>query len=105
MRNRIIGPYFFAEKMVTANTYLEMLQLYAVPQLLIYQQDGAPPHFTNIVHTFLDKQFPARLIGSVSPYIRGLQPTARVPPAALERVLCDPGRIFHKIQCVMNIEA
>ena len=29
----IIGPYIFAEKLVTANTYLNMLQLYTVPQL------------------------------------------------------------------------
>ncbi|KAJ4431491.1 hypothetical protein ANN_20089 [Periplaneta americana] len=62
----IIGPYFFAEKTVTANTYLDMLQLYAVPQLpdgAIFQQDGAPPHFANMVRTFLDEQFPARWIG------------------------------------------
>ena len=26
-------------------------------------------------------------------------------PAALGRVLCGPGSVFHKIQCVMNIEA
>ncbi|KAJ4442309.1 hypothetical protein ANN_12177 [Periplaneta americana] len=68
----IIGPYFFAEKTVTANTYLDMLQLYAVPQLpdgAIFQQDGAPPHFANMVRTFLDEQFPARWIGRGSPYI------------------------------------
>ncbi|KAJ4429534.1 hypothetical protein ANN_21703 [Periplaneta americana] len=72
MRDRIIGPYFFAEKTVTANTYLDMLQLYAVPQLpdgVIFQQDGAPPHFANMVRTFLDEQFPARWIGRGSPYI------------------------------------
>ena len=58
--------------MVTANTYLEMLQLYAVPQLpdgTIYQQVGPPPHLANIVRTFLHKQFPARWIRRVSPYI------------------------------------
>ena len=33
------------------------------------------------------------------------QPAARGPPAALEQVLCGPERVFHKIQCVMNIEA
>ncbi|KAJ4449078.1 hypothetical protein ANN_00473 [Periplaneta americana] len=68
MRDRIIG----AEKTVTANTYLDMLQLYAVPQLpdgAIFQQDGAPPHFANMVRTFLDEQFPARWIGRGSPYI------------------------------------
>ena len=26
-------------------------------------------------------------------------------PAALGRALCGPGRVFHKIQCVMNIQA
>ncbi|KAJ4439097.1 hypothetical protein ANN_15054 [Periplaneta americana] len=57
---------------VTADTYLDMLQLYAVPQLpdgAIFQQDGAPPHFANMVRTFLDEQFPARWIGRGSPYI------------------------------------
>ena len=49
-----------------------MLQLYAVPQPTdgtIYQQDGAPPHFANIVRTFLDEEFPARYIGRGSSYI------------------------------------
>ena len=36
---------------------------------------------------------------------RGFQPTAHGPPAALRRVLFGPGRVFHKVQCVMNIEA
>ena len=57
MRDTIIGPYFFAEKMITANTYLDMLQLYAVPQSsdgTIYQQDGTPPYLANIIWTFLD---------------------------------------------------
>ena len=38
-------------------------------------------------------------------YDRGLQPAARRPPAALRRVLCGPAWLFHKIQCVMKIEA
>ena len=80
MRDTIISLYFFfTEKMVTASMYLEMLQLYAVPQLphgTIYQQDGAPPHFVNIVRTFMDEQFPARWIGRGSSYITW---TARSP--------------------------
>ncbi|KAJ4444436.1 hypothetical protein ANN_06228 [Periplaneta americana] len=63
---------FFAEKTVTANTYLDMLQLYAAPQLpdgAIFQQDGTPPHFTNMVRTFLERTIPARWIGRRSPYI------------------------------------
>ena len=40
-------PIFFAEKTVTANTYLNMLQLYGMPQLpdgTIYNQDGLASH-------------------------------------------------------------
>ena len=51
---------------------MDMLQLYAVSQLpvgTIYQQDGAPPHFANIVRIFLEEQFPARSIGTGSQYI------------------------------------
>ena len=54
---------FFAENTATANTYREMLLLYAVPPLpdgTIYQQGGAPTHFANIVRTFLGEKFPAR---------------------------------------------
>ncbi|GBO08158.1 hypothetical protein AVEN_30108-1 [Araneus ventricosus] len=46
---------------VTSNIYLDMLQLYAVPQFpegVIFQQDGAPPHYGNIVREFLDTTFP-----------------------------------------------
>ena len=31
--------------------------------------------------------------------------STRGPPATLGRVLCGSGTVFHKIQCVMNIEA
>ncbi|GBN74081.1 hypothetical protein AVEN_61424-1 [Araneus ventricosus] len=43
-----------------------MLQLYAVPQFpegVIFQQDGAPPHYGNIVREFLDTTSPQRWIG------------------------------------------
>ena len=67
MRNRIIGLYlsfflfFFLPRRRSpqTRTYLDMLPLYVVPQLpdgTIYQKDGAPPHFANIVRTFLDEQ-------------------------------------------------
>ncbi|GBN98846.1 hypothetical protein AVEN_259877-1 [Araneus ventricosus] len=51
---------------VTSNIYLDMLQLYAVPQFpegVIFQQDGAPPHYGNIVREFLDTTSPQRWIG------------------------------------------
>ncbi|GBM49557.1 hypothetical protein AVEN_1888-1 [Araneus ventricosus] len=42
----VIGPFFFAETSVTANIYLDMLQIYAIPQMQhlqpsdIFQQDA-----------------------------------------------------------------
>ena len=33
MHDRIIGPFFFAESTISANIYLDMLELYATPQL------------------------------------------------------------------------
>jgi hypothetical protein len=52
-----------------SNSYLDMLQLYAVSQReqegteAIFQHDGAPPHYSAIVHEFLDATFPQRWIG------------------------------------------
>jgi hypothetical protein len=44
----VIGPYFFAESAVTSHNYLDMLELFALPQTdddnEIFQQDGAPAH-------------------------------------------------------------
>jgi hypothetical protein len=63
----MIGPFLFAERTVTSTTYLDMLELFAVPQIggnnVIFQQDGAPPHFSNVVREFLDVNFPLRWIG------------------------------------------
>jgi hypothetical protein len=50
MCNRAIGPFFFAEETVTATSYLDRLENFAVPQVedlkprMVFQQDGAPPH-------------------------------------------------------------
>jgi hypothetical protein len=63
----VIGPFFFAERTVTSTTYLDMLELFAVSQIggnnIIFQQDGAPPHFSKVVREFLDVNFPRRWIG------------------------------------------
>ncbi|GBN48540.1 hypothetical protein AVEN_14165-1 [Araneus ventricosus] len=43
-----------------------MLQLYAVPHFperVIFQQNGAPPYYGNIVREFLDTTFPQLWIG------------------------------------------
>ena len=48
--SKVYGPFFFAESTVTGIIYLDMLQLWLMPQFqkdsedLIFQQ-GAPPHF------------------------------------------------------------
>jgi hypothetical protein len=69
MKNMIIGPFFFMEPTVTATPYLDMLEQYAFPQIahkqpnIIFQQDGAPPHWSNIVRKALNNTFPNRWIG------------------------------------------
>ena len=66
MKDCVIGPFFFAEPTVTARTYLDMLELYVVPQHpagTIYQQDGAPPHYALEVRKFLNYNFPGQWIG------------------------------------------
>ncbi|GBN14641.1 hypothetical protein AVEN_39551-1 [Araneus ventricosus] len=72
MAGRVIGPFFFAESTVTKEVYLDMLQLFAIPQIshipdIFWQQDGAPPHWGKIVRSYLDTQFPQRWIGRDGP--------------------------------------
>ena len=73
MHNQIIGPFIFAESAITANIYLDMLKHYVVPQLeefqprVVFQQDGAPPHWGLIVRDFLNETFPNRWIGRNGP--------------------------------------
>jgi hypothetical protein len=66
-RARVTGPYFCAERTVTSHSYLDMLELFTVPQTdddnVIIQQDGAPAHYADIVTEFLDETFPRRWIG------------------------------------------
>ena len=72
MHNQIIGPFIFAESTITANIYLNMLKHYVVPQeefqpRVVFQQDGAPPHWGLIVRDFLNETFPNRWIGRNGP--------------------------------------
>lgn len=75
MRNRIIGPFFFAEKTITAAVYLDLLTEYVAPQLadlqptVMFQQDGAPPHWGLRVREFLNETFPGRWIGRGGPIL------------------------------------
>lgn len=68
----IIGPYFFLGN-VTGESYLAMLEEKLLPVLhevghpLLFQQDGAPPHWTIPVRNWLDFWFPQRWIGRSGP--------------------------------------
>ena len=64
-----------------------MLQLFLVPPLqqdgvietVVFQQDGAPPHFANVVNDFLNETFPGRWIGRGSQRMRA-QPSPDLTP-------------------------
>ncbi|GBL88047.1 hypothetical protein AVEN_133706-1 [Araneus ventricosus] len=60
----VIGPFVFAETSVTANTYLDMLQIYTIPQIqhlqptVIFQQDAGARMFEHFVGTGLPAGYP-----------------------------------------------
>ena len=70
-KNVIIGPYFFDDATVNGQNYLSMLRNFFVPEIkrrhkfssIVFQQDGAPAHFSVNVRQYLDNQFPERWIG------------------------------------------
>jgi hypothetical protein len=70
MHSIIVGHFFFAENMLTGGTYLDMLEAFCFPQLvetenpdIMFQLDGAPPHFSNTVQDTLNEKFPEKWIG------------------------------------------
>jgi hypothetical protein len=72
---RLIGPFFFNDDTINGQKYLTMLQDFFIPELrrlrlvnsILFQQDGAPPHFSREVRRFLDNIFPNRWIGRGGP--------------------------------------
>ena len=68
MSNRVIGSLFFHETTITADVYLGLLTEYVAPQLIdsqptiIFQQDGAPPHWGLRIRQFLNETFSDRWI-------------------------------------------
>jgi hypothetical protein len=60
----LLCPFFF-NGTVSGDSYLHMLQTHVIPQLkqhkkkssTIFQQDGAPPHYSNQVRNYLREQF------------------------------------------------
>jgi hypothetical protein len=57
--DRVVGPFMFVENTITGDSYFDMLEHYVFPQIdnterekgisVIFQQDGAPPHYSLIV--------------------------------------------------------
>ena len=73
MCNQVIGPFSFHETTITADIYLNLLTEYVAPQLIdsqpniIFQQDGAPPHWGSRVCQFLNETFSEQWIGRDEP--------------------------------------
>ena len=67
-KQTVYGPFMSVENTVTEGTYLDMLEQFLEPQLrqdgilgtVVYQQDGAPPHFALPVREYLTRTFPNR---------------------------------------------
>ena len=64
-KSKVYGPYMIVEPSVIGITYLDLLQQFLEPQLIqdgifdsvVYQQDGALPHFALIVRNYLNDTF------------------------------------------------
>ena len=71
----MIGPFFFEDDTIDGENYLSVLQTFFLPKVrrlhkvhsVIFQQDGAPPHFVIDVRQHLDHQFPHKWIGRGNP--------------------------------------
>jgi hypothetical protein len=89
---KVYGPFFFAEETVTGMTYLDMLQLWLVPELqnirtFIFQQDGSPSsHFHCEVPQYLNTVLPGRWIGRAP---ENDQPLLLWPPRSPDVTPCD----------------
>ena len=74
-RSRIIGPFFFQETTINGDIYLAMLKTFLIPELqrfnildkTIFQQDGAPCHYSLSVRRFLNDTFQNKWIGRCGP--------------------------------------
>ncbi|GBM37576.1 hypothetical protein AVEN_130711-1 [Araneus ventricosus] len=64
LHDTIIGPFFFAETSVTANFYLDMLQIHSISQMqhlqptVIFQQDAEARMFEHFAGTGLPAGYP-----------------------------------------------
>jgi hypothetical protein len=69
---KVHGSFFFAEPTVTGIYYLNILQLWLMPQLqedsedFISEHDGSPPRFHFDIRAHLNANLPGRWIGRAS---------------------------------------
>ena len=74
MHDEIIGWFFFTEKSIRAQIYLDVLTEYVLSQLeqyqpqVVLQQDGTPPHWGLEVCKFLNETFLDRWMGHDGPF-------------------------------------
>ena len=91
-QTKVYGLLFFVENTVTGVTYLSMLQNWLLPQIsedsedLIFQQDGAPPHWHRDFRRFLNESLLQRWIGRVGKEDLALQ---FWPPRSPDFTPCD----------------
>lgn len=91
-KSKVYGPFFFAEKTVTGIAYLDMLEHWLFPQLeedledLVFQQDGAPPHWHCEVRNFLNEKLPQKWIGRCTENDLAL---LKWPPRSPDLTVCD----------------
>jgi hypothetical protein len=89
---KVYRPFFFVGPTVTGINYLDMLQLWLMPQLqennedFIFQQDGTPPHFHFNVCAHLNANVPSHCIGRSS---HSGSPPLPWPPQSPELTPCD----------------
>jgi len=89
---KVYRPFFFVEPTVTGIKYLDMLQLWLMPQLqedsedFIFQQDRATPHFHFDIRAHLNANLPGHWIGRASD---SNSPLLIWPSRSLDLTPCD----------------
>lgn len=69
----VLEPYYFYDPIVTGNSYLCLLHKCLLPMLLeqhaniIFQEDGAPLHYSRAVQDLLNEKLPDLWIGRKGP--------------------------------------